>query len=104
MQPLSRSQAAQSHLERIRVCDVRSTGDDTILDDQRGGVVIRTPAARVHRSLEVEDRKSRDTGELYAKESASSRVSDARERQPLGVRTGAEQPQRRLRAHDLERP
>jgi hypothetical protein len=85
MQSLSRAQATQSHLERIRVGDVRATGDDTILDDQRRGVVIRTPAARVDRSFEMKNRESGDIGKLDAEESASPGVSDARERQPLGV-------------------
>ena len=81
---LARSYAVEA-LDAAPSNSTSETGDDTILDDQRRGVVIRTPAARVHGSLEMKDRESRDIGKLDAEESASSGVSDARERQPLGV-------------------
>src|SRR5690348_10404242 len=98
------SEAAEPHVNLARASDGLVTGTDPVLDDQRRRIVRRAPAARVHGKCEVKDRLTRGRRDPQAKEPAATRVADAREGQTPSVRARRKQPQRCLRADDVELP
>ena len=104
MEHLAGPQAAQAEVERRRAGDRLPPRLDPALDHQRGGVVGRTPAARVHRQLEVEDRPPRDRRHAEAEEPAAPGVADAGEREASGVGPRGEERQRRPRVDYVQLP
>ena len=55
VQHLSRSQSADPEAQRRRIGHRRAPGAHAVRDDQRGRIVHRAPAGRIHGQREVED-------------------------------------------------